>query len=394
LSLGGEVRLQGEYTRHPDFGFDFAEDEALLSRVLAHADLHLSDAVRFFVQLGSHLTEGRAGGDSPTDEDGLDLTQGFVDLTSTVGGAGATLRIGRQELAFGSGRLISVRESPNIRRTFNGARSFVRAGSLNIDALLVRPTSIKRGVFDDGIDDEQWLYGIYATAPITAVSGLSVDFYYLGYERDQARFVQGTADEKRHSVGMRLFGKRGGADWDIEAAYQFGSFGSADISAWTVATAAGFTFERLPLKPRLGLKADIASGDKDPSDGSLQTFNPLYPKLPYFTEAGLVAPANIMDVHPTLDITPAPGLTISTGANLLWRHRRADAFYAPPLVAVPGLSGRGRYIGTQFEAGAEWQASRYIEMKLSYVHFIPGSPIEQIGARNVDFVRGSIAFRF
>ncbi|MGH8727269.1 MAG: alginate export family protein [Burkholderiales bacterium] len=65
---------------------------------------------------------------------------------------------------------------------------------------------------------------------------------------------------------------------------QFGDFGDADIRAWTVASAFGFTFGDLPLKPRLGLHADIASGDDDPNDGTLRTFNAMLPKLNYLTE--------------------------------------------------------------------------------------------------------------
>src|SRR3712207_7967115 len=55
--------------------------------------------------LGTAFAAGRAFGDGPTDEDRLDLIQGFVDVSAPVAGGRATLRAGRQEVTLGSSRL-------------------------------------------------------------------------------------------------------------------------------------------------------------------------------------------------------------------------------------------------------------------------------------------------
>jgi hypothetical protein len=65
-----------------------------------------------------------------------------------------------------------------------------------------------------------------------------------------------------------------GWDFDYEGLWQFGTFGSADIRAWTVASETGYRFPNVPLKPRFSLKADVSSGD-DPRTNTLGTFNPL-----------------------------------------------------------------------------------------------------------------------
>jgi hypothetical protein len=224
---------------------------------------------------------------------------------------------------------------------------------------------------------------------------LRADLYYLGLRRDDSDFLPGTARETRHTLGTRLFGKAAGWDWDVEGAVQSGSFGRDRIRAWTVASDAGFTLAELPLSPRLGLKADIASGDGNPNDRTLGTFNPLYPKLPYFSEAGLVAPANVMDLQPTVTLQLTPSLSLLLGYNSLWRHRRQDAFYAPPLQPVPGTEGGGsRYIGRQLIADLEWQATENISVKAGYVHATPGDTLRKVGGRTVDFGYGSVAYRF
>jgi hypothetical protein len=394
LSLGGEWRIRGEYARNPDFGLDVSEDRALLQRILLHADLRLDPSTRVFVQLGSHVAVGRESGDGPTDEDGLDLAQAFVDLSDELGSGRLTVRVGRQETSLGSSRLVSVRESPNVRRAFDGVRAFWRSGDVSIDALYLRPVELERGVFDDRTAGSEAIYGVYLTAPLIPTAGANVDLYYLNYNRKRARFAQGTASERRISLGARLFGKRHDLDWDIEAVYQFGSFGGVGIEAWTVASNVGFTFSTAPWQPRIGLKANVASGDKSRSDGVLGTFNPLFPRLPYFTEAGLVAPANIMDLHPTLSLTPGGTLSVAFGLDILWRHRRADALYAPPLVPVNALATTDRFVGAQLEAALEWQATPQLEVKAWYVRSYAGSAVQAAGAQDTDFLAASIAWRF
>lgn len=77
----------------------------------------------FFGQLTSALETGRAEGPSPVDEDELAWQNAFFDLSSSEwNGRTATARLGRQEIVFGSGRIVDVREGPNVRRTFDGGR--------------------------------------------------------------------------------------------------------------------------------------------------------------------------------------------------------------------------------------------------------------------------------
>jgi hypothetical protein len=78
----------------------------------------------------------------------------------------------------------------------------------------------------------------------------------------------------RHTIGARLSRpvaeRKPGRDLDDEALWQFGTFGSANIRAWTVASETGYRFPNIPLKPRFNAKADISSGD-DPRTNTLRT---------------------------------------------------------------------------------------------------------------------------
>jgi len=100
-----------------------------LNRLIGHADMHLGTRVRVFAEFQSGLEFGRNGGPRPVvDQDKLDVSQLFLELNpSTQKDTPAiSLRLGRQELNYGEGTLISTREL-NVRRPFDGIKSAIAA---------------------------------------------------------------------------------------------------------------------------------------------------------------------------------------------------------------------------------------------------------------------------
>jgi hypothetical protein len=388
VTLGGELRARYESSRQPVFGLGApTRNDYLLTRSFLFADVHFGPHLRSFVELVSGLSPGWAGTPPPTQRDQLDLLQGFAEVSLPLSGGSLMLRGGRQEMSFGSSRLVSVRESPNVRRSFDGFRAgWSGPQDLRIDAFLVRPVAPQTGIFNDSRDPAQAFWGVYATTAIPAVQGLKADIYYLGLERENARFAQGVGTERRQTVGTRLFGKRDGFDWNIEAAFQFGSFGTADIRAWTVSSDVGYRLADLPFSPRLGLRADAISGDGNLRDNKLGTFNPLFPKLPYFSEANLAAPANLLDIQPNLTLALTAKLDFTIGWNPLWKQAKADAFYTTPLSPTRGTAGgTGRFIGQQTSATLSWAATDQLTIGGTYVQYTPGERVKQAGGRSGEF---------
>ena len=136
LSFGGEARLKYELYSEPVLNQKPADDDGfLLQRYLLHADLHATPYFRVFGQLQSSLEDYRHGGPRPPDRDDLDLHQAFFDITAPLHESDTlTLRAGRQEMAYGSQRLISVRESPNNRLAFDAVRFLMRFSDWQADA--------------------------------------------------------------------------------------------------------------------------------------------------------------------------------------------------------------------------------------------------------------------
>ena len=398
LSLSGEARLRyDDFTHNPGFGINAPlSDDYVFTRAALGADLHLGPRLHLFGQLVSTRVNGKIGALSQTDASGYDWQQGFAEVSlPQTGETHLGLRLGRQEVILGSQRLVALRDGPNIRQAFDGVRFLMKRDRFDLTAFAFHP--VRPGVrsFDDRSDRSQDFYGVYATIPLAGVTGAWLDLYVLQLNRRAARFAQGTADERRSSVGGRLWGNRAAIDYNFEALYQFGDFGSKTIRAWTWSSDTGYTPSGLALAPRFGLKADIASGDKNPNDGVLGTFNPLFPKGGYFTETGLVGPANIADLQPNLTLNPSRSVSLVLGIDLLWRQTTADAVYRQPNVPIPGTSGAAkRFTGTQAFVSPTWQIDSHTLLSATFVHASAGQAIRVAGGKPSDYASAWLTYRF
>jgi len=396
LSIGGEARERYEYFNRPNWGKDPQDSGYFLQRYFLHGDLRIGENARLFAQFQSSLEDGRKGGPRPTDRDELDLHQAFLDLKLNFPGDGSlTLRSGRQELAYGSQRIISVREGPNVRQSFDGFRLMYRTGEVQIDGFAAKPAQTNRYVFDDETDNSKALWGTYAVLPFPLLPKGNIDLYYIGLYRGKAGFDQGAARETRHSLGARLWRTAAPLDYNFEAIYQWGSFGNSDIRAWTFASDTGYTLS-LPLRPRIGLRADIASGDDDPANHDLQTFNPLFPKGAYFSEAGLIGPANFIDLNPCIDLHLNERLTWIFDWDFFWRENIHDGLYNNAVALVrSGRKSGAYYIGSMPQTQLLWNINRHLAITALYGHFFAGRFIKESGpGEDVDYISTWITYKF
>ena len=388
MDLGAEVRLQADTISSDTFGIvSQRSDTVWQERALANAD-HKQGIARLYVQLGVSKANGRDGGPSPVDESDPDAQQAFVELALPAVGQ---LRAGRQEWSFGSGRLVSVRDGPNIRRAFDAVRLDHSIAGGTVRLLYGRPVENRPGSFDDRANDEQSLAGIYSTWPLASEDS-TLELYWLDLHRNVAHFAAGTGRERRDSWGIRWSGETESWGYNIEAVLQTGDFAGEDIRAWTFATDTRYRTGSL----QWGLKLDVASGDGNLDDGRLETFNALYPNPSYFSEAALIAPANLIDVQPFVYWEVSDRLSLHAGWDVIWKHRRADAIYATPvpLTPIPNSAGTSRFVGQQLQAVTSWQLTRHVLLEGSYVHFIAGSGLREAGGENVDFAQIKVTLSY
>ena len=390
MTMGGEAREVWEQIGNDNWGASPYWNGYLNERYMSYFDMHYGRHLRTFVELKSGLNSFRRGSPRPIDEKRLDFQAAFLEIATSSGQNSIHLRVGRQELEYGSGRLIDVREGPNVRLSFDGLMVKSKINSWQTDGFAMRPDEDKPGYFDNSPNHTVGFWGIYATRPIPRQS--SLDLYYLGLDRKDAAFQRGTAQELRHSFGVRvsrpIATEKPGWDFDDEALWQFGTFGSANIKAWTIATETGYRIPTILLKPRFSAKADISSGDH-PSTHTLGTFNPLFPKGNYFGVLATTGPGpiNFIDVHPHVETALPHNVSLSVDWIVQWRKSTADGVYAVPGFLIrAGNDSQARFVGHRPGTEIRWQADKHLWFQADYGIFYAGKFLKETQpGRNLNY---------
>ena len=398
VSIGGELKGQYEYRNKAEWGAaEHPVEGYLLTRLRAHTDVQLGPYLRFYGELINGLSHGEKGSPPGTNEDRLDVLNLFTQVSVPMGSDGSfTLRAGRQQLSFGLDRLVSKREGTNVPRTFDAVRGIAKQGNWRLDGFLARPVNTKRGVFDDGPNQNAALWGAYATRQNTLPGNGALDTYYLGLRDDRAAYDSGEGKELRHTLGVRLHGGAAGWDYDWEALGQFGSFEDRTFRAYSLATITGYRFGDVAWKPRFGVEAAYASGDRDPNDKTLGTFNPLFPRGDYFSELALLGPSNFYNIRPIVSIVPTEKLKLSADVNFFWRASLNDGIYSPPRSLLRGSDGsRERFVALNTTFVAEWSVNPNLSVRFGYTQSFPGAFIKDTGAgKPIDFFLLKVGYLF
>lgn len=388
LTLGGELRERVESYDHAFFGLPGGRSfTAFATRVLADADLHLGERFRAFAELGSFYESGRKPVERPFDRGDLELQQGFLDFAAVhAASERLTFRVGRQEFPLGSGRLVAIRDSTNARLAFDAAKIEWIGGRNTVTAFAGRPVVSKRGAFESASSDRESFWALDWSVAGATVRQPNAELFYLGRHLRTTAFAEATASETRHTLGGRMWARPAPWDCSLQASYQFGTFGDALIRAWGVASDTGYSIASLPTRPRLALRADIASGDSKAHDGVLQTFEAPYPALNYFTEAAIFAPGNGYDFHPYLQLQPTRTISAEIGVAFLWRLRKADAVYrAGGGVLVPPGTSDARFVTGMFQVDLTWKPIPFLSLQGALVRAPAGQLVREAGGKSTTF---------
>jgi len=399
VSFGGQVRLRGELWRDFAFGGPGSRnDEFGLMRVRLHSDLWLSPHFRVFLEGKSSLATSRElpGGLRTLDVDTADIQNLFVDINLMTDQASTTLRLGRQEMQLGKQRLVSPLDWANTRRTFDAARLVVKGGGWRIDGFWSEFTGVRKYSLncadDTGID----FYGIYASRQGAAVN---YDLYWLGYRRERAAWLSFTGEENRQTFGGRLGGIFADDQgfFDLEAALQTGTVGEAGVLAAMLAAQLGYTFRADSLAPRVYTGLDYGSGDEDPGDSDIGTFNQLFPLgHAYLGFIDIVGRQNIVDWSVGASIFPFPKTRFAADLHNFWRASETDALYnAGGGVVRVGGPGISRRVGSEIDLTISRPVNRHLLFTGGFSHFFTAGFLRESGpGEAINFLFGQIQATF
>ncbi|HYZ85048.1 MAG TPA: alginate export family protein [Bryobacteraceae bacterium] len=382
LSVGFWIRERGTLYTNPFWGASpIAGNPFMQQRYMLHADLHLRERFRFFVELASSL-ENNAGDPTPgLAKEKLYLHEGFFDIGLWKSGRDSVkLRGGRYEMILGSEDFVSTRDGRNIRRSFTGGQLTLVKANWNVDLFALRPTLDTRGYFDDPPNSGQSFWGVYGTHPLKPLPGGKIDVYYLGIDILNSAFDgKGVSRELRHTVGTRLWGSTDKWDYTWDFTGQWGSFREkTPIRAWAIQTDTGYRAYSLPSTPRFGVRAASFSGNQNPNSHTLRTFNSLFERGPYYSYAELFARRNLIALQPQATFHLPKSVSVILNPAFFWRQSTNDGLYAiGNTVEISGLRSSARYVTTQASVQLDWQINRHLRFFSEFADFFPGDFIKQ-----------------
>jgi hypothetical protein len=303
LSTGGEVRNRyatiqnaGLYNKVPQAG---STDNFDLFRARSYGDVWYLDMFRIYAEFITAQASPQSIPPSLSDVDKADLLNLFGEIKLfTLENNGVYIRGGRQELLYGSQRVISPSDWSNSLRTFQGVKLYWHDEKIEFDAFWMQPVIVDPGKFDS-VDDKVTFAGNYWKYRFNKDTSLDLYYLYLASDSPAASGkggLKGSYDV--HSLGSRFVGQQNRLLWDFEGVLQFGDWSNQRSFADMSATGVGWWFQDLPAGPTLWAYFDHASGDPHPGSGVHETYNQIFPFGHLsFGSFDAIGRQNIDDVH-------------------------------------------------------------------------------------------------
>jgi hypothetical protein len=381
LSIGGEERVRA--MNEVDSRLSGRDNNYQLLRTRVYTDLWYKDRFRVYAEFldaqsyNQHLTP------LVIDVDHSDMLNLFGELKLfEIDENPVYFRAGRQELLYGSQRLISPLDWANTRRTFQGYKLYYHTEKLDVDAFWVQPVIPSPHQFDSP-DDAQQFTGSWVT--YRPQKGQTVDLYYLYL--DNTRPVATGFRNARGGYNVSTFGSRYAGDyhhalWDFEGMYQFGDWANQETSAGAFTTGLGYNFADVRLNPTFWIYYDWASGDHNPGLNRHGTFNQLFPfGHYYFGFIDVVGRQNIEDLNLHAYIWPTKWISTGFQYHMFRLESAKDALYnaaGAPIRRDP--TGRaGTDVGDEIDYITNFHLSMHQDILVGYSKLYSGAFIRRTG---------------
>ncbi|WP_158822701.1 alginate export family protein [Granulicella sp. S156] len=307
--------------------------------------------------------------------DAFDLRQGYADLHGRPGGIPVDLFAGRQELKFGSERIIGISDWTNNSRTWDGFDARIgdknRIDLFSTSVVAVHPTSLDKhgaGLTFHGA------YGSISTwIPKVHLSPYVLIHTVRGVTSNQN--IKG--NEVETTFGTEVEGTLpANFDYEANASLQRGSYSNNSIHAGQNFDKLAYTMETLPWKPRIGGEFDYATGNDHTNANRIGTYDQSYPSNHNaFGLVDLFGYQNIRQERINLDLGPSKNLSILVQGGFLNLAQKNDSLYSSSasVVIKPPTGGFATDdIGQEFDASAKYVFHDYIVANVGVGHLFPG----------------------
>lgn len=424
-------------------GYDLTPDVSFFAQI--------SDARYFGTEAGAAANGIVAVSTANGNFNGIDLHQGYIQLKNVLV-PGLSLKAGRQEIIFGDHRLFGNFGWSQIGNAFDGVRLTHSTDKANVDlfwARIVDPFAIAgSGVAATGgaqpsilfpgattatqSTGNQDIYGLYVT--LKPVKNWTIEPYLFLLQDARvsapttgavgnALLAAQTTGQTRQFLGGRINGKAGGLDFTYEGNYQFGSIQdncsrnagtagtcgtlagvagiagqvtggrAAHINASQHAVKTGYTFDAVPMKPRLGFEFNYASGDKcsngpvandrnacGGSDRNANLADNLYPTNHFHMGyMDLMSWRNMVNYQIMFDVKPSPVSKLQFNYLIHRLANTADNWYRAGQVAyfTSRATNQEASLGQELDVHYWHTFKEKFKFEIGFGHFFAGAYLDK-----------------
>lgn len=355
------------------------EDTYLLNRFRFGMLVRPASWFKFYSEAQDARAYRKAPPVSPAAENAWDLRNAYIELgngdDSMFG-----MKVGRQEVQFGNGRLIGRADWRNAGRVFDAALASLKVNRFRMTAFslsIINPLTQGISHHQQGSAVHGLYGGIDKLIPNSVIEPYVMWRVAPGFRTDAGNPAK--LDQK--TVGVRWAGMVSRHfDYTAELAGQTGRISSDSIGAWMTTVLAGYTVTQLRGKPRFFAEYFFASGDATPGDGRRATWLQVYPAV--HDSSGLadqVGWQNLKEFRTGSRFFVARNWAVA-GVYVDWYLANAkDAFYnASGTVIGRDTTGKsGTHIGQELDLETSYRLSRQIEVGAGISHILPGEFLKQ-----------------
>jgi Alginate export len=367
VDLGGQyrVRYQGERNMR-GLGLTGRDDDFVLHRTRLFANAKYSDWFRAYAEYIDAESNYENFPPRQIEVNRSDMLNLFADARVFDGDSGDLwFRAGRQELLYGSERLISPLDWANTRRTFDGLKFFYQGQDWNVDFFYTRPVIVDPIHFDNPSYDQEF-FGAWGT--YKAIQGHTFDTYAIQYNN-----AAGANNFQFTTLGGRWLGSQESWLWEAEGGVQFGeNTNGSDHQAGFATGGVGYKWADRCWQPQLWCYYDWASGGDVLGAGN--GFNHLFPLAhKYLGFMDLFGRSNIQSPNVQLMVQPRPKLKLLAWYYYLFLDTRADTPYNVNMTPfAPGSAPASRDLGHELDLLATINLNARMDVVFGYTHFWSG----------------------